>query len=539
MAVVERLSNGFQLRMRTLSPVHVGAGKEKWLARNLDYFVEDRQIVVVDTDKFMLLLMHLEADAGVSAYDKFCTIHAGNNQQDIDETMTGFLEEIDITLPEITKQKLEYTSEPASVIHTLVRDGLGRPILPGSSVKGAIRSAVFHALHNPKLKNKYEWNTEAKKLGQPEKEVFGDFLKEQLMRFIRPCDVKVLKTEVQNVDLFYVSTKTNRSRIDEVFKNSLSLEVIPAGVDLDFKLVFASDEWLAEIKKHEDLTNAALEKKHHQRKDQGGYRPNKFLHNRWGEILPKGSAVQKLFEIINKTTRIHLEREINFYEKFPLNPFTRQIIADLEAWKKKTEDSTSSCILRLGAGSGFHSMTGEWRFDDHSSTIDSPDHLNQVPFRSGGKNDAPYKTRKWALQGGVYQTLGFVEISLPGAGEEQSTEIEIDEKQVVGTEIPPLQMTKPNEMQQPKLVEKQMPRPKDFSRLKIEKDKTVLDAEVTRLAKPFPRVRLLIENYPFSDTFADLTGSKNVPLVEGESVQVLVRQLTKEGKISTVSLCKS
>ncbi|MEQ1744625.1 MAG: type III-A CRISPR-associated RAMP protein Csm5 [Saprospiraceae bacterium] len=538
MAVVTRLSDGFQLRMRTLSPVHVGAGKEKWLTRNLDYFVEDRQIVIVDTDKFMLLLMNSEDAAGVSAYDKFCTLHS-KNQQDMDETMTGFLEETDITLPEITKQKLEYTSEPANVIHTLVRDGLGRPILPGSSVKGAIRSAIFHTLHNPKLKKQYEWNTEKKKLGQPEKEVFGDFLKEQLMRFIRPCDVKVPKTEVQNVDLFYVSTNSKRSVIDEVFKNSLSLEVIPAGVDLDFELVLASDEWLAEIKKQENLTNAGLEKKHHLRKDQGVFKPNKFLHNRWGEILPKGGAVQKLFEIINITTRTHLEREINFYEKFPLSPLTRQIIAELEAWKKKTERSTSSCILRLGAGSGFHSMTGEWRFDDHSSTIDSPDDLNQVPFRSGGKHDAPYKTRKWALQGGVYQTLGFVEISLQGAEGDESELVKTDEKQVVGIEIPQIEMAKPKEPPPPKPVEKQMPRPKDFSRLKIEKDKTVLDAEIIRLAKPFPRVRLLIENYPFSDTFADLTGSKNVSLVEGEVVQVLVRQLTKEGKISNVSLCKS
>ena len=532
MAVVAKLSDKFQLRMRTLSPVHVGAGKEKWLTRNLDYFVEDRKVVVVDTDKFMSLLMDSEAYGSVSAYDKFCRLHS-QTQQGLDNAMIDFLEEVDISLREITKQKLEYTSEPANVIHTLTRDGFGQAFLPGSSVKGSIRSTIFHFLHNPNLKSQYEWNDEKRKIGQPEKEVFGDFMKEQLMRFIRPCDVQIPKTEVQNVDLFYVSTDSNRSRIDEVFKNSLSLEVIPAGMDLDFELVLASDEWVEEIKKQESLTNSELEKKHHQRREQGHFRPTKFLHRRFGEVIKKGDAVQKLFEIINKTTYNHLEREINFYKKFQLSPLTQQIISDLEAWKTKTERNTGSCILRLGAGSGFHSMTGEWRFDDHSSTIDNPDDLNQVPFRSGGKHDAPYKTRKWALQGGVYQTLGFVEISLPAAEELQI--LETVDSQVTRIEIPQIEPAKTEETLH-MVVEKALPKPIDFNTLKIEKDKTVLNAEVIRISKPFPKVRLLIENYPFPDSFADLTGAKNAPLVEGESVQVLVRQLTKEGKINNVSL---
>jgi len=68
-------------------------------------------------------------------------------------------------------------------------------------------------------------------------------------------------------------------------------------------------------------------------------------------------------------------------------------------------------LLRLGAGSGFHAMTGDWQFDDHTET----------GYHQGGRNHGKkkYKSRKLAFEWDetrgnegeyVFYPMGFIEL---------------------------------------------------------------------------------------------------------------------------------
>ena len=64
--------------------------------------------------------------------------------------------------------------------------------------------------------------------------------------------------------------------------------------------------------------------------------------------------------------------------------------------------------------------------------------------------------------------------------------------------------------------------------------KTVFTVEVLEVGKPFSKVKLLIEDYPF-DSVAQLSGTKKVQLQPGMIVEVVVNSRSKEGEIKQVT----
>jgi hypothetical protein len=57
-------------------------------------------------------------------------------------------------------------------------------------------------------------------------------------------------------------------------------------------------------------------------------------------------------------------------------------------------ENGQSCILKMAAGSGFHSITGDWQFDDYS--IDGVDTSRKIS-RGTLKNVKSAKSRKIAI----------------------------------------------------------------------------------------------------------------------------------------------
>ncbi len=61
-----------------------------------------------------------------------------------------------------------------------------------------------------------------------------------------------------------------------------------------------------------------------------------------------------------------------------------------EAYERVNVAAQKHPILRIGAGSGFHAMTGDWQFENHIET----------GVHRGGRNDGKkkYKSRKFAFE---------------------------------------------------------------------------------------------------------------------------------------------
>ena len=70
----------------------------------------------------------------------------------------------------------------------------------------------------------------------------------------------------------------------------------------------------------------------------------------------------------------------------------------------------NACLLRMSGGSGFHAITGDWRFNDHLQTIEQPDRKNMVyNHKIRGKEPARYKSRRVAYP--WKELMGFVQLS--------------------------------------------------------------------------------------------------------------------------------
>src|SRR5690606_6823933 len=115
-----------------------------------------------------------------------------------------------------------------------------------------------------------------------------------------------------------------------------------------------------------------------------------------------------LFNLVNEYTNAHLRREIDFFSTYPQAEDTDLLIENLESLRQMTINNPDSCVLRLSYGSGFHGITGDWRFLTHTETIDKPDWENK---RKG--EPTRYKSRKVVGQDIHTNAMGFVKITLP------------------------------------------------------------------------------------------------------------------------------
>jgi hypothetical protein len=124
------------------------------------------------------------------------------------------------------------------------------------------------------------------------------------------------------------------------------------------------------------------------------------------DILPEKEklfSISSLFEIINTHTKKYIDKEISFFKKYETDK-TRDIVESLEQIKVQIAEDNSACILKMSAGSGFHSITGDWQYDNFTNTG------NWTGGRNEGKKK--YKSRKIAVDNNVFSLMGFVKLRI-------------------------------------------------------------------------------------------------------------------------------
>lgn len=119
--------------------------------------------------------------------------------------------------------------------------------------------------------------------------------------------------------------------------------------------------------------------------------------------------IKELFKIINKYTVDYINKEIAFFESYAASK-TDRIIESLNIIKDQSPIDNSFCLLKMSAGSGFHSITGDWQYQDY---------VNTGKWEYGDRNKthhpgAPkYKSRKIACQTeDVFSLMGFVKLRI-------------------------------------------------------------------------------------------------------------------------------
>ena len=365
------------ISLEILSPVHIGTQQEKTWNKNLDFFYQQGKVYVVDQDKLFAKLYALD---GQNAIQTFNAKLAANRLDDLKSYIHQH-----VSLANIAQVVFDSPQEPGNEIKPLVRTGLGAPLIPGSSLKGAMRTAILtHLIKQKPHFAKQERNLKNKWGRYGDREIVKNYLgkdpNHDLLRMLQVADI-----ELSNPQTILYKTQTlnlygNSWKIKQSVTNYLE----------------CANLQICEGRLHIPQTQLKLAIK------------NNILKNT--QVLNEG----KLFEIINTHTLHLLQEEIEFWEEELALTNTHPMVDDyLESLRElhaaaQDCDPSQSCVLRIGAGAGWDAMTGRWAKEETILDDRTWSNLKQA-LRPKKYFDTPFPKSRKALE--KAKPLGFVKMS--------------------------------------------------------------------------------------------------------------------------------
>lgn len=357
----------YPIELEVITPLCVGAGNDNEWTRGIDYVQKDGKVYVLDIQK---------AVAKGIDINRLSELFLKSDEQGICLLLGNQLEEI-------SKYTFQLPVKTINPIKTFLRNQLhDKPLIAGSSLKGSIRSALFNYLRVNEKTNE---------------EVFGS-MKDgtDFMRFIQIADIEMPSTKLVNSKIFNLrkdgrewfggwkhkgTDRNGNSHTDEYFLptgfNTLYECTVPGMKGLG-SITLAGNAF-ALMSKYPSAHISYLEKKR--------------------ELL--AGDINLLFKVINEVTREYLTRERKFFQMYPAER-TEEIIDNINYLLSQIPTDGSSCLIKMSAGVGFHSITGNWQYKDYDNTGVWND------YRNYGKKR--YKSRKTVEYHDSLQLMGFVKL---------------------------------------------------------------------------------------------------------------------------------
>ncbi len=379
-----------------LTPVHIGNGVT--YNRDIDFVVDNHKVFFIDPAKVLGVL-------GGKEYVQQWTqqILSGTPLLDFLRKNRGLsINPADIANRSSLLKTLDFSS---TQLKGQYRVSLKGACIPGSSLKGAVRTAILNYLlddetldsitttdlyeertrqrNNQKLVIR-DWNDKV-----IEKRLFGNTANNKSTRFLKVGDIHFenLMTEVYEMKILNLEFDRRTSDYVWQFKpgQQLLVETIPAGSVAGFQLTIDHDL----LKRNLEL------QKVNARTD--------FLESE-----------QFLCEVINTHTSSLLEYEIDDWqhEADSLNDAGLRMLQQLkELLEMFNSISPSEAIIRIGGHSGWTFTTGGWVKSLNTESISRDDYnllRKQIQKKSYENIDLWPKTRKMNPEGGLF---GFVKIA--------------------------------------------------------------------------------------------------------------------------------
>lgn len=368
---METLNIKHELQIEVLTPLNIGAGAEKDWVKGSDFIVDNNEVKILNLKKVSQF---------VNITDLTNALLMKN-----DELLVNRLNK---NLPVCIDKTFKESYFGNNDIKTCIKNSLtNKPIVPGSSIKGALRSILLDYLMDDLNKKEA---IQKNKLSEQEifgKASFGD----EFMRFIKVSDAAFESTGLVNTKIFNLRSvseggwKHAANYSSEVFK----------------KEGFNSFYEVIEPKNKSQLTIGIA---------------NKAFHN-YAKIIRNFSIkknkiidgdINEIFFIINSHTKRYLEKEKAFFTKYATDK-TDRIINSIDDLINQIPKKGEYCIFKMAAGSGFHSITGDWQFEDF--TIDRIRATGRTTRGQYKKRDSS-KSRKIAIHGDNFTLMGFIKIKV-------------------------------------------------------------------------------------------------------------------------------
>lgn len=354
-------------KIRIVTPVHIGGTQEKHLQRGLDYIDTNEGVFFLDEKKLIGLF-------GITKYSEALA------QGRLDE-LCGSLQLIDFS----TKVVKNISGEIGTDIKTNIKNTLsGKPIIPGSSLKGSLRSVFYNFIIGDGS------------LPIKESDVFGE-ISEDIFRYMIVSDIEFNETNYINTKTFNLTN--NKGNIVGGWKHGQNNgeSFNSKGFTFPHEVIRVDDMSEFNIVINKKALSIAVEQ------NSLALNHKKVKHNDYIDQIFSGSETD-IFKIIQTYTDSYLKAELSFFEKYEADK-SGIIVEELNRLVSLNQQSP---LLRLGLGSGFHAMTGDTIHDTHD--IDA--FGNRSRGLNQGKDSA--KSRKIAFKGSgenlrLYP-MGFVQL---------------------------------------------------------------------------------------------------------------------------------
>jgi len=316
-----------KIKIRTITNVHVGSGEMLYL--NNDFCIakdsEGYDVVgIIDPRKVMELI-------GVEHIDTW--VQGIGRKRPVEEIVHQYAPKA--MVEDYSSRVIElFSTRTTETLKECVHDGLGRPFISGSSIKGAIRTAVLAGVA---AEMRPEHLNVLNGKGMPdasemEKSLFGSDPKSDVFRFLHVGDAIFGELLTSAITMVNINERERHSFWDT--SKSQTIEALSIGDETTFELRIKLDAY---------------------RKCNGVV----------GELPYCMSSVPVLFDTINAHTLSLLNSEIDYWAELKDKDEKHKIDAYIAKCEKiRTEikkcESGKSCILRIGHGSGWRFITGAW-----------------------------------------------------------------------------------------------------------------------------------------------------------------------------------
>ncbi len=408
--------------IETLTPLHIGSGRMLQGNTEYLYFQEARTVAVVDEHKILDIIGEDQLEAWIGI------INRGDDLLTYLNTRRAGVKPAD-TSRRIMAVIGKRSPGGNQTVREQLFSGNGQPILPGSSLKGSIRTAVLNALIKEKpaaarrINDVKRFNERKQKYDYAGQKLEGKYFSNVNMPGEAPNhDVfRLLRIGDAHFDQTVCLLSETLNELGNgtfEMKDSVKqfIECIPAGAETICRVQIP-----AELKA----------------------RLNEVRYREVGDKMPHRDRIEwpKLLNDINANTRRLIQNELNRYQS--------QLLPDdgageyLDSLKgMMTGLKTNQCVIRVGFGTGYLNMTGGWAEEQWKDALpkekfdaEMTDLAREIRHDRNGKHDrwsqVLPKSRKMVL-GGV--PLGFLKLTVFSENEFADWQVNASEREAARTQ---------------------------------------------------------------------------------------------------------
>jgi len=295
-------------------------------------------------------------------------------------------------IEDYSKRIIDCENENVSKTDTIkefIHDGFGKPFIPGSSIKGAIRTAILETIAAQKtdLENTVKQTKSKKNLEtDAEKRLFGDNPNSDCFRFIQVGDAIFGNNYETIVKMVNINERPHKGYWDT--SKPQYVEVLPNGDESHFELKLKTDicNWSRKRAAKTDM-----------------------------HALPEcASTLNQLFQTINHHTVKLLKEELEYWspkkefdDSGKIDKYLNSVKNILSTAESSEGTNGKSCVIRIGHGSGWRFITGAWTetFSNFKTVIVPASRPNSDKYK---QYDFP-KSRRVSKDCGL---LGFAKLTL-------------------------------------------------------------------------------------------------------------------------------